>query len=833
MTGDYTRVPLRPAERWTGSRLQQGRVLVEHEWNLNLDATTRALADTARDVVGAAGVVAGSTAFKAAVVVTSGVKDVELSPGRIWVDGMAAFAPATFRFTQQDRAPVLPTTGRVLIYLEAFTEHIQPAEDWATLVDPALHPVDSGARTRVGWRVRAVSTTQPTGETAMAAAGLVSQSTGRLTIDRTAPPVATGACGPPGDPRGTVPHGLFRVEVLDTGNAQSARFVWSYENGAAAVPVQAIAGDTVTLAVSGGAKFAKDDLVEVSWLARRADRANHTALYSVLDVTPAAGGDVLKLSRPVGAPAGAAGLAVRRWDGQAVGASATVQALRGLQNLGVTFTAATGSYQAGDWWGAALRPEAEPGIERRLSAAPDGVPRSFVPLAIVNMDTNLVESDCRPAFKPLTAMRDRSTATVTVFPGEDLQAAVNSLPAAGGEVHLAAGEYVVHNTITIHRPRVTVTGVGPSTVIRAQGVPTALFFNACQDARLRDLTVMGGGGEQESQAGAVNMVGCTSVTVENTVLSCLDAATPTTSALSVYDSARVTVTGNQCAVGAWQTGILVAGAEFDALVNENVVRYVPAKQTGVDTAPRELFAGVLALTIRWLPTTLLQPSVLAFEQEYQRRATTLIGQYGTAKRAIKAFARYVTGPTRPSDIPESWWNGLRDALALYLVGGAGIKVGGVIPNSVRVVDNLVQGFAQGIHVGVSYSQGIGTQIRGNSVRVMLPHDHRRDRHAVAVSNMGSSWVTDTSADVALVGRRLTKVATTVDGVCLSGQLGPYALVRQNSFSGFTTGVRYAQNYTGGPAVSKRMWMAAENMTVGGTPLAFVLPVISANNFPLQ
>ena len=41
MTGDYTKVPLRADERWTGARMQQARVLLDHEWNLNLDAGAR------------------------------------------------------------------------------------------------------------------------------------------------------------------------------------------------------------------------------------------------------------------------------------------------------------------------------------------------------------------------------------------------------------------------------------------------------------------------------------------------------------------------------------------------------------------------------------------------------------------------------------------------------------------------------------------------------------------------------------------------------------------------------------------------------------------------
>ena len=44
------------------------------------------------------------------------------------------------------------------MWLDVFDEHVQPAEDPAELVDPALAPIDSAARTRVGWRVRAHAT---------------------------------------------------------------------------------------------------------------------------------------------------------------------------------------------------------------------------------------------------------------------------------------------------------------------------------------------------------------------------------------------------------------------------------------------------------------------------------------------------------------------------------------------------------------------------------------------------------------------------------------------------------------------------------------------------
>ncbi len=80
------------------------------------------------------------------------------------------------------------------------------------------------------------------------------------------------------------------------------------------------------------------------------------------------------------------GLVVRRWDGQVVGAAtARPAAFRG-DDLGVRFSAAAGTYLAGDWWGARLREAEGDGIEHRTDAPPDGVRHAFAPLALVDLD---------------------------------------------------------------------------------------------------------------------------------------------------------------------------------------------------------------------------------------------------------------------------------------------------------------------------------------------------------------------------------------------------------------------------------------------------------------
>ncbi len=260
MSGDYTKVPLRPDERWTAARMQQGRVLLDHDWNLNIDAAARAARHAAADIIGAAGVVAGSDDF-AIGVTPAGSLDLTIDGGRMWVDGLEALAPSDATYLGQDQIAALPAAGRALAYLDVWEEHVAPAED-PSMIDPALAPIDTTARTRVGYRVRVAATAALTCKQAwdQVRATLTAGSDGTLTIERVANAGPADPCAPPGDPLGQLPDGLLRVEVLDSGSAATARFAWSFENGATAVAVARdglglprITGTSVTLVPSASA----------------------------------------------------------------------------------------------------------------------------------------------------------------------------------------------------------------------------------------------------------------------------------------------------------------------------------------------------------------------------------------------------------------------------------------------------------------------------------------------------------------------------------------------------------------------------------------------------
>jgi IPT/TIG domain len=472
VTGDFTSAPLRDSDPWTGARLQQGRVLLDGDWNLNIDAAARDRQRLARDTIGRAGVPQGSSNF---VISFAADGTLQIGAGSMWIGGLYAVNPATLDYTAQESIAPLPASGQALLYLDAFVQEVQAAEDPGDLLDPALDGIDTTTRTRVAWRVRAASVQATTCTDAASALPAELVSTGRLDIELTTPSTPADPCAPPDDPRGKLPDGLLRVEVLDTGSETTARFAWSYEDGAAAVAAT-VAGNSVTLAPSPSVTFFQNDLVEVSTLQRRADRLANGPLFSVANVQPGAAGSVVTLSAPSAVTGAPSGLCLRRWDGQAAGAATSVAATLGGADVGIAFTARPGTYLAGDWWVTRVRGSSADSVDTLTAAAPDGTQHYVAPLAVVDLTAKTVLSDCRPQFPQLTGLQG-GCCTVEVQPsdvsgGASLPALMAAYANRGPVTFcLAPGTYTLSEPLVLGSALNGVTLQGCSGGVVLQGPP--------------------------------------------------------------------------------------------------------------------------------------------------------------------------------------------------------------------------------------------------------------------------------------------------------------------------------------------------------------------------
>jgi hypothetical protein len=823
VTGDFTSVPLRAGDQWTGARLQQGRVLLDGDWNLNLDAAARERRHLAQDTIGPAGVPEGTTGF---AISFAGDGSLQIGAGAMWIGGLYAVNPEPLSYAAQEAIPALPTGGNALVYLDAFVQEVQPAEDPDDLLDPALDGVDTTTRTRIAWRVRAV----PVDATSCAAAAgsLPADvlSSGRLDVVRTAPATAADPCAPPDDPRGKLPDGLLRIEVLDAGSESTARFAWSYEDGAAAVAAT-VAGAVVTLAPSPQTTFLPNELVEVSTLRRRADRLDNGSLFTVDHVDAGAGGSVVTLNAPSAVAGAPAGLCLRRWDGQVVGAAGGVAATLAGEDVGVAFTARPGSYLAGDWWGVRVRGSSTNAVLELSDAPPDGTPHYAASLAVVDLDTHTVLSDCRPQFPPLTGIRG-GTCTVTAFPGDDLQAAVDQLPAGGGELCLAAGSYVLDTQVLINgKSRVVITGVGPATVLHAIGHEDVLVFRNCVDVTVRDLRAESGlGGNvigrigEEHLLGTLTFLGCTDVTVRDCELACPDNIGRTQSAVYAAPSpdracSRIRVLSNKIEVGDQQLGVLIVSCdESTVLRNEVRLGAAPASPPKLplprlaDELARFVGSHVAADTGtsgRQIPlpgdaTMRVQgaAAVQRLAEQFGKAVNPKALARGTPREQLQRFTRRALLAPQSVELSRTNTRFLAAAATTSRTMAQGIVVAGARADLVRITGNLVAFAIEGIHVGLSGRSGAEIDagqviIADNLVAAAVPFFWTRSRHAYYVGSYQRLTMTGNAASLVRLGASRTALAaitaTPVEAVRIWGRSGPWLSVRGLELTGpFSTGV---------------------------------------------
>jgi hypothetical protein len=859
VTGDYTSVPLRTDDRWTGARMQQGRILLDGDYNLTVDGASRETQRFAAAAVGPAGVPEGSAAFGAAFA-TDGT--LQIGAGEMWIGGLRAVNPVLRPYLSQEAATALPGTGTAVLYLDAFTEEVQAAEAPDELLDPALDGIDTMTRTRVGWRVRAASVNATSCAGAAPALPQLGISTGRLDVVRTSPLVPMDPCAPPDDPRGRLPDGLLRIEVLDAGTAATARFAWSYENGSAAVAAS-VSGTVATLKPSPEVTFFPGDLVEVSTLVRRADRRNHGALFEVDHVDPGAGGSVVTLKTAAAVTGSPAGLCLRRWDGQVQGAAAAVTALLGGVDVGVAFTAGPGTYLAGDWWAVRVRGSSADAVEEVTGAPADGTRHFVQSLAVVDLATKQVLTDCRPAFPALTAIKG-TTCTVTAFPGDDLQLAADKLPDSGGELCLAAGTYRLDIPVVIKgKRRIVVTGIGPATVLTCAKHESVLQFQECTDITVRDLRAEAGlASTPENPAGDEHLLGALSfidspdATVRDCEVACPDSIGRAQAAVFAGTFVRgrtigpVRVVDNKFEVGDQQVGVLVVSAD-EITVTGNEIRLGPVAQDKpllahprlVTELSRFVGSHVVAddsasghtidlaggATVRVAGATVVQRLAGQFGKNVTEKALSR----GTPRQQLQKFTR------RALLAPESL--DLSREATRFLIGAIrsrsmsqGIVVAGMRATQVRIESNQVSGALQGIHVGLSGEGGATANagqavISGNDVACAVPFFWTRSRHAYYVGSVQSLTMTQNSASLIRIGGTLTLLGSIaglpVEAVRIHGRLGYLVRVQGLDLTGpFTTGVAITDRGSHGNA--PRLVYVSDVINASGAGPALVPQSIS-------
>lgn len=619
MSGDYSRKRFNPEKHYQGVLRQQGRVDLDADWNEYVDLQDRRWRAETIDVVGRCGVPAETPeGFK--IGLSGG--ELTVGQGRMYVDGYVAenhgttpeldatieesYGTAALPVKNQPfGGPVtIPPQVRSLVYLDVWRREVTYLQA-PDLIEPAVN-VDSTTRHQTAWQVRIlggipadVNCDSPLEDIPGWPAGN-RPSAARLTTTTVAVTTEPDPClvPPTGGYRGLENH-LYRVEV-HSATTTAAKVKWSRENahvatsiaeifaGRTAVRVDSLGRDNVLRIKTGDWVEFTSDTREFAGLPGdmrkvTVDDTNKTLTFS--PALPAA-------DFPQGVADATKHLRVIRWDQtgivrkpdgtQLVNLDLTTDGLIELSAANPSFVLehgiqatltlqAGGTAHSGDYWCFAAR-TADADIERLASAPPLGLYHHYCHLAILEADGSL--HDCRTVFPPLTELTP-GCCTVVVRPGEDIQAAIDSLPEEGGCVCLKVGEHEITAPIRIEQSNVSLHGetVG-ARVLRKNG--TELLHIGHPDGLLLEHVTVSGLScalETKGQQGLEAMVTvdrCRDATIER----CLLQAQTLKGIAGIVISRCTDVRVANCALnnvqyGVWTladtTGLVVAGNYFNAV----------------------------------------------------------------------------------------------------------------------------------------------------------------------------------------------------------------------------------------------------------------------------
>lgn len=629
---------------------QQGRVmsdsdltegeLLELAWN----------GQAGRDIIGA-----GMCAVPAAepqgfriesAFVSGGEVHVTVRPGRAWIDGIltrlsgtpAHLLAAVERLASYFGPPIAdpqpaPTTiddgVRDAVILEASEEALHGFQYPEPLIEPALGGPDTAERAFVNFRFRLLRLDE--GEDCNTILDRLRDdpaSKGRLSV--TLEPVFTraGDCPVVGGGGYTgFEHHLYRIEIADTAPADPPRFKWSQWNGGLVGRGRFDASETpahVTID-AGRAAIVNSGLAEFYLEALQYDELAGT--WNVVYGTTATlnPDHDLELAAPPAfgtLPATTDSVFFRLWNHKETTEEQTIRiaeiasftdAVNPVElrdGIRLVFDPpSAGNYRPGDYWTFTVRAgEISNPAVLIDDAPPTGIVYHRVPLAEINWtaeDTAISGSieDCRHPFHPLTRLATCCTRRVgdgIQSHGEltSIQAAIDSLPAAGGQICVLPGTYTENVRIT-NRRDVILSGCGkrsrlvsnPPQGELAQADPVIHIVNST-GIHIESLAIeahdSGYGILVETQV--VGALERRPLPVLDIVLSKLFIRAATRSAIEVRGARFVTI--EHCDIemrdvaGSWP-GVFVTAE--DVLIERNTIRVLPVPQS---TDPLTTFVAV-------------------------------------------------------------------------------------------------------------------------------------------------------------------------------------------------------------------------------------------------
>jgi len=488
-------------------------------------------------------------------------------------------------------------------------------------------------------------------------------------------------------------------------------------------------------------------------------------------------------------------------------------------------------------------------------------------------------ADCRPVFPPLTAItaadvafdnqvcnfnpaartvqaaldelcRSRHCAcTILIRPGDDVAAAFAQLgPQHDAMICFQAGDYRIDNTIVVSgKGNLRVCGCGPATRLFSTSSESVLRFENCPTVTVENLAADGGATNATNLNGALTFVDCQFVGVHHCVVSSRGFGRLRATCITVRNGSNVSpgsqarITGCDLSVGHLQAGVLLLNVAR-IFVQDNFVRAEDrpsSPQLLQDRNYRSRLRRNLLTNVIFGPTVppgspVTNASVIFNNQTIRFRTqptlvnawlpsiantppSTINGPHALFRllkdKAYRALLGIPTQGLHPA-ISSTAQAIIADDLA---AGLQGIVVAGTRAEKVQIVNNAIEDFFQGIHVGLSHAAGPGAPpdtaghivIADNDIRLRISTGATLERHGIFVGNFASLEVRGNfiSANRSALGSGLR-----TDGIRVFGFAGSRMSLKDNHLQGFDVGVAFTTRVMTIP----RLWIITHNLAANAT-----------------
>ena len=451
MKGDFSRLTDDPEKQYSGVLMQQGRVLLDADWNEQQAITRRRIETEARDLIGPCGAPKDNAGFQIFVTTVDDIPRLFISKGRYYVDGVLCENKEVSSYDQQpylinppDPKTLLTADKPVgIVYLEAWQRHITALDD-PHIRESALGGPDTAGRTQTVWQVK-ILPVKPVSETVSCDSQfddwdkLIMPTTGNLNA-RTQPLSAddTPCVIAPSAGYQRLENQLYRVEIHHggalsgtPGASAAPTFVWSRDNGAVVTAIKAINSQVIKVHDLGPDSvlgFASGQLVEITDDKIELD-GRPGQLFIILEVNAAT--NEIKLDAvPTGIDL-ERHPKLRRWDSEDEITVDRPIANDGWLRLegGIEVQFSDGEYHTGDYWLIPARtaigriewPPFESPDAAPIPQPPLGIQRHYCRLALIqfeSQDLNVI-ANCRRIFCPLPSCREPSIRIEDIRVGSD------------------------------------------------------------------------------------------------------------------------------------------------------------------------------------------------------------------------------------------------------------------------------------------------------------------------------------------------------------------------------------------------------------------------------